>query len=312
MIKGGLEMSAKQNETLLAAWISLLSNLFLTIIKIAVGMVFSSPVLVADGVHNAADVMASVASLGSIRIANRPADKEHPYGYGKAEVIASAIVAIILGFAAVWIASQSIKALFEPATEVHVLAFIAAVISTVWKQALYVYTIRVGKRNNSMGLIATAYDHLADVYASIAAVVGIGLGLIGQYYDAPFAAYGDPVAGIIVAVFVLKMAFEMAKESVQVLMEGSVSPEKLEEYASLVKSFPQVKRIDRLRARTHGQYILVDVRIGVPADLSIQEGHDVSKSIRQLVMKEDTQVKEVLIHLNPWYEEDGDKKVVEP
>lgn len=299
-------MSEKRNESLLAAWISTISNIALTVIKILVGVVFSSPVLVADGIHNAADVMASVASLTSIRIASRPADKKHPYGYGKAEVIASAIVSIVLLFAAIWITIESVKALFNPAGEASIYAFIAAVVSAIWKQALYVYTIRVGKRNNSMGLIATAYDHLADVYASIAAVVGIGLGLVGQYYGAQFAHYGDPIAGIIVAVLVFKMAVEIAKESVQVLMEGSVSPDKIEKYAGIVQTFSQVKRIDRLRARTHGQYILVDVRIGIPADLSIQEGHDVSKLIREKIMKEDPHVNEVLIHLNPWYpEEEG-------
>lgn len=297
-------MSEKRNETLFAAWISVFSNIALTVIKIVIGFLFHSPVLVADGIHNAADVMASLASLGSIRIANKPADQKLPYGYGKAEVIASAIVALILFFASLWIGYQSIVALFEPAHEVHILAFIAAVVSLVWKQILYVYTIRIGKQTNSMGLIATAYDHLADVYASIAAVVGIGLGLLGGYYNAPFAAYGDPIAGIIVAIFVLKMAFEMGKESILVLMEANVPPQKLKEYSEMVLSFPQVKRIDRLRARTHGHYILVDCRIAIPANLSIQEGHDVSKSIRTYIMKKDSLVKEVLIHLNPWYKED--------
>jgi cation diffusion facilitator family transporter len=298
------EMATQNKQSLLAAWISLVSNIFLTVIKVVVGLLFNSPVLLADGVHNAADVVASAASLGSMRISNLPADEDHPYGHGKAEVIASGIVAIILGFAALFIAYHAVEALFKPAVEASMLALVAALISLVWKQVLYVYTMRIGKQINSKGLIATAYDHLADVYASVAAVVGIGLGLLGDHFNIPFAAYGDPIAGILVSILVIKMAFEMGREAIDVLMEKNVSEEKIQEYTQVVKAIPQVKRIDRLRAREHGHYILVDIRVGVPGELTIQEGHDIGRSIKKTIMEKDEQVQEVLVHLNPWYEED--------
>lgn len=155
--------------------------------------------LLADGIHNAADVVASVASLAAMKISNQPADEDHPYGHGKAEIISSGVVAIILALAALFMAYESIKALFHLATEPHMIAFIAAVVSLIWKQILYVYTIRIGRKVNSKGLIATAYDHLADVYASIAAVIGIGIALLNNIYPIPYAAYGDPLAGIIVS-----------------------------------------------------------------------------------------------------------------
>jgi cation diffusion facilitator family transporter len=152
-------------------------------------------------------------------------------------------------------------------------------------------------------LIATAYDHLADVYASIAAVVGIGLALIGETFGIHYLSYGDPLAGIIVSILVLKLAYHMGRESFDVLMEKAVSQEKLDEYSSLVNSVSGVRRIDRLRAREHGHYILVDVRVSVPAELSIQEGHDITKEIKNAIMDTHSDVDEVLIHLNPWYEE---------
>ena len=160
------------NAPIIAVWISLISNIILTILKIVVGTIFQSPVLLADGYHNAGDVVASAAALTSMRISKRPADEDHPYGHGKAEVISSAIVAIILGLAAIYIAYESISAFFNEPEKASLIAFITAVISLVWKQVLYVYTIRIGKKANSKGLIATAYDHLADVYASLAAVIG--------------------------------------------------------------------------------------------------------------------------------------------
>ncbi|CAM4089214.1 cation diffusion facilitator family transporter [Bacillus paramycoides] len=296
-------MNESRKSSLLAAWISVISNILLTLIKITVGILSKSQVLLADGIHNAADVVASVASLGSMKISNQPADEDHPYGHGKAEVISSGIVSIILILAALFMSYESIKALFHPATEPHMIAFIAAIVSLVWKQILYVYTIRIGRQVNSKGLIATAYDHLADVYASIAAVIGIGVSLLNNIYPIPYAAYGDPLAGIIVSFFVLKLAFGMGNEAVYILMEGGLPTEKRGEYKKIIQAHPYVKRIDRIRARELGHYILVDVRISVPAYLSIQQGHDICREIKTAIMEQDSEVYEVLIHLNPWYEE---------
>ncbi|WP_269135875.1 cation diffusion facilitator family transporter [Sporosarcina cyprini] len=291
--------------SLVAIWISLMSNIVLTILKIIVGILFNSPVLLADGFHNAGDVAASAAALTSMRISKRPADEDHPYGHGKAEVIGSGIVAIILGIAALYIAYESIMTFFEEPAKASVIALITAIVSLVWKQVLYIYTMRVGKKTNSKGLIATAYDHLADVYASLAAVVGIGLALIGDMYQIGFLSYGDPFAGVVVSVLVLRLAYEIGKESIDILMEKNVSHERLEEFAKLIRSFPEVKRIDRLRAREHGHYILVDVRVGVSGELTIQEGHDISSAIRNLILKEHDDVDEVLVHLNPWYPDEN-------
>jgi len=289
--------------SLVAIWISLLSNIALTVLKITVGALFNSPVLLADGFHNAGDVAASLAALTAMRISKQPADEDHPWGHGKAEVIGAGIVAIILGAAALYIAYEAILAFFQEPGKASVIALITAIISTVWKQALYMYTIKIGKRENSKGLIATAYDHLADVYASLAAVVGIGLGLLGGYIGVPWLSYADPIAGIIVAYLVFKLAYEMGKESLDILMEKSVSPERLEEFRQTIEAFDDVKRIDRLRAREHGHYVLVDLRIAVPAHYSVHEGHKLTSTIRNTIMEQHPDVDEVLIHLNPWYDE---------
>ena len=295
-------MSSK--APIIAGWISLISNIVLTILKIAVGTIFHSPVLLADGYHNAGDVVASAAALTSMRISQRPADEDHPYGHGKAEVISSAIVAIILGLAAIYIAYESISAFFKEPEKASWIAFFTALISLVWKQGLYMYTIRIGKRVNSKGLIATAYDHLADVYASLAAVIGIGLAIAGDFYDIKIFSYGDPIAGIIVTILVFKLAYEMGREALDTLMEKSVSVERLDNFTTLILTIPEVKRIDRLRAREHGHYVLVDLRIAVKGELTVQEGHDIIRKIKTKIMETHKDVDEVLIHLNPWYELD--------
>lgn len=291
------------NAPIIAAWISLISNIILTILKIVIGTLFRSPVLLADGYHNAGDVVASAAALTSMRISQRPADDDHPYGHGKAEVISAAIVSIILGLAAVYIAYESVSAIFREPEKASIIAFLTAIISLVWKQVLYVYTIRIGKRTNSKGLIATAYDHLADVYASLAAVLGIGLALVGDFYKIKIFAYADPIAGIIVTILVFKLAFHIGKEALDTLMEKSVSLERLNDFTDLINSIPEVKRIDRLRAREHGHYVLVDLRVAVRGELTVQEGHDIIREIKKAIKENQHDVDEVLIHLNPWYDQ---------
>lgn len=295
-------MAVTHSKSLIAIWISLISNVFLTLMKIVVGLLFVSPVLVADGIHNAGDILATVAALTSSMVSKKPADEDHPYGHGKAEVIAAAMVAIILAIAALWIGYQSLLSLLKPPDNESWLPLIAAAVSLLWKQALYLYTIRIGRAENSKSVMATAYDHLADVYASLAAVLGIGLALVGARLDWEWSVYGDPVAGIIVALLVLKLAFNIGKDSVDILMERTVPAEKLSRYEKLISDLDEIRRIDRVRAREHGHYIIVDVRVGVPSHYTIQRGHDISREIKRCIMEEDPDVVEVMVHLNPWEE----------
>jgi len=284
------------------AWISLICNIALTAIKVIVGYIFNSTALLADGIHNGGDVIASLVTLSSMKVAHQPADDDHPYGHGKAEDIASALIALILAIAGFYLIYESIHALFRPANHASIWAFFVALISLIVKSFLYFYTIRLGKKSKSKSLIATAYDHLADVWASLAATVGIGTTFLGNIFNIPYTMYGDPIAGIIVSLLIITVSVEIGIKSINVLMESSVSSKQIETYTKMIDAFPEVKHIDRLRAREHGNYILIDVRISVPGTLTIQEGHNITRQIRDTIMTKDTNVEEVLIHLNPWYE----------
>ena len=291
-----------RTATMAAAVIGLFSNLLLTFLKILIGILFNSQALVADGIHNAADVVASATSLGAMKVSHIPADDEHPYGHGKAEVIASGIVGILLGISAIFMSYRSVESLLRPTSEVHFVSLAVALLSLVWKRLLYVYTIGVGRKFRSKGLIATAYDHLSDVYASLAASVGIGLALIGQHFHISGSGYADPITGIVVSLLILKIAFMMGKEATDILMERNIPGDKLDAYRESVLSVPNVMRVDRIRARELGHYILVDVRASVPAEFTVQEGHDISRTIKEVILDSDKNVQEVLIHLNPWYD----------
>ncbi|MEC0227150.1 cation diffusion facilitator family transporter [Paenibacillus alba] len=296
-------MNSNNKSSVWAIWLSLISNIILTIMKIIIGLIFQSEVLLADGVHNAGDIIATVAALSAMRISKLPADEDHPYGHGKAEVLGSGFVAFILVLAALYIGYHATAAFFHEPLSPSYIALIAAFLSMIWKYVLYVYTMRIGLATSSKGLIATAKDHLADVYASLAAVVGIGLAFIGKSYGIHWLSYGDAAAGIIVSLLVLRLGVEMGKESFDILMEKTVDQQKLFQYSQLIQAIPQVKRIDRIRAREHGHYILVDARVSIPGELTIQQGHDITRAIKESIKEQHQDVDEVLIHLNPWYKE---------
>lgn len=302
-------MTYEGPKALFAAWVSLVSNLVLTLIKIIFGLIFHSTALVADGVHNGGDVIASIATIGSMKLSNHPADREHPYGHGKAEDISTAFISIILIGAASFLTYEAVKALFGPISSVSIWAFAAAVVSAVWKWFLYVYTKKSADRYHSKSLHATAADHLADIYASIAAALGLGISWIGSILHIPYTHYGDPVAGIVVSILILRIAIIMIIKATNVLMESSVDETEQENYRKVFLSFQEVKKIDILRAREQGNVVLIDAQIRIPASFNIQEGDDLTEAIRTKMLRNYPNVEEVLIHINPWYK---DKDLIEP
>ncbi|MCL1632190.1 cation diffusion facilitator family transporter [Sporolactobacillus sp. CPB3-1] len=302
-------MTYEGPKALFTAWVSLISNLLLTLIKLIFGLIFHSTALIADGVHNGGDVIASVATIGSMKLSNHPADREHPYGHGKAEDISTAFISIILTAAALFLTYEAVKALLGPVSSVSIWAFGAALVSALWKWLLYIYTNQAANRYHSKSLQATAADHLADIYASIAAALGLGVSWVGNILHIPYTHYGDPVAGIVVSILILRIAVIMMVKATNVLMESSVDEKDQEKYREIFLSFPEVKNIDILRAREHGNAVLIDAQIRIPASYTIQEGDDLTEAIRSKMIHEYPDVEEVLIHINPWYE---DQKLIEP
>jgi cation diffusion facilitator family transporter len=283
------------------AWISVISNIILTIGKLTVGYFGKSDAVFADGIHSAADVFASVIVLLVIKIANKPADQEHPYGHGKAEVIVSGIVGILLFIVSIYIVYEAIVGFFHPISTPNIMAMWVAIISYGTKEILYRYSLKIGKQYSSKAIEAIALDHKADIVASVAAAIGVILSIIGDKFNLPILLYGDKVASIVVAYLIFKIAKEMLKEAFDILLERNIELDTINEYLSLISSFSDVKRIDRIRAREHGHYVIVDLRVSIDYDKTIKEGHDLSREIKKVLMNKHDNIEEVLIHLNPYF-----------
>lgn len=283
------------------AWISVISNIILTLGKMIIGWYGHSDAVFADGIHSAADVFASVIVLLVIKIANKPADKEHPYGHGKAEVIVSGIVGILLFLVSIYLVFEGITGFFKEVESPSLLAMWVAVFSYVAKVVLYRSSMNVAKQNNSKAIEAIAFDHKADIVASLAAAIGVLLSIIGERFSIHLLQYGDKVASIFVAYLIFKIAKEMLTEAFDILLERNINNETIQEYIAIINEFPDVRRIDRIRARELGHYILVDLRISIDHFKTIKEGHDLARSIKVKLMEQHDNIEEVLIHLNPYF-----------
>ncbi|WP_347814355.1 cation diffusion facilitator family transporter [Alkalihalobacillus sp. LMS39] len=298
----------KQAET--ATWIGIIANGMLAIMKGIIGWIAGSRALIADAAHSASDVAGSFAVLAGLKTAKKPPDKDHPYGHGKAENIATIVVAILLIVVGLEIALSSLKLFFEDAPVAPKgIALLAILISILVKEILFQYKYRLAKKINSQALLAEAWHHRSDVLSSVAAFVGVFGAMLGQQYQIPVLLYFDPLAGLIVAVIVIKIGFSLAKQSSSVMMEQVLEQEEVQPFYETVSMIEGVKNIDEILARTHGHYVVVDIKVAVDANLSVAEGHMISKQVKEKLLTDHDKIKKVFVHINP-YQSDYDKSKV--
>lgn len=286
------------------ALLSLVVNILLTISKLFVGIVGHSSALFADGIHSLSDVFASLLVYLVVGFANKPADKEHPYGHGRAEVVISGLVGVILFIVSVYIVIESAISFLHPIETPKLLGFWIALASCIIKVVLYKVSLNVAQKQDSKAIEAIAYDHKSDILASLFAAIGIVLVYIGVKQEITVLLYADKVASVLVAYLIFNISKEMMIEAFHILIDRSVDEKLMKKYHDIIHTFKEVKRIDKIRAREHGHYVLIDLRISIPHDYSIKQGHDLCREIKQAIKEKYDDVHEVLIHLNPYFEED--------
>ncbi|RKD24661.1 cation transporter [Ammoniphilus oxalaticus] len=284
-----------------AAWLGIVGNIGLAVGKGIIGLSANSKALVADAVHSASDVVGSLAVLIGLRAAKKPPDEDHPYGHGKAESITAMIVGMLLFIIGLQVGYGSIKALFQPLSSPGLIAVFAAFVSMALKEAMFRYKYRLGKRLKSPALIANAWEHRSDVYSSLAAMVGIGGAIIGSKYGHPFLLYLDPIAGIIVSLLVLKMSYDIMKESIHNTLDHVMRSDDARSLVEAVEKVDGVLAVDQLLAREHGHYVIVDVKIAVKPNITVEKGHAIGKSVKMRLISDFDNVHDVMVHINPYY-----------
>lgn len=282
------------------AWVGIVGNLTLAAVKLVIGLLAKSQALIADSVHSASDVVGSVAVLIGLRAAERPPDEDHPYGHGKAESISAIIVAVLLVVVGFEIAQSSIQSFFAPLEAPGFIAVWAAIGSMAVKEWMFRYKYNLGKKLNSQSLIANAWEHRSDVYSSFAALVGIGGAIAGERLSIPWMLYLDPAAGIFVSALVLKMSYNILMESIHSTLDHVLHEEDTAGLRQTISSVEGVLRIDTLRARELGHYLIIDVKVGVDPRMTVEAGHRIGKQVKHELMEKHPQVRDVFVHINPY------------
>lgn len=297
-------MKHETKTIILATWIGIIVNTLLAIIKAIGGVISGSKALLADALHSTSDIVGSIVILFAVKIAHKPPDEEHPYGHGKAENVASLIVALLLIVVGVEISFYSIKIFFgNVPTPPGTIALWIIIISILVKEALFHYKHYLGKKYNSSALVSEAWHHRSDSLSSLAALLGIVASILSDKFNIPFLIYGDAISGIIVSLIVVKVGYNLAKDSSLVIMEKVLTDDdkSVQAFKKTVMDIEGVKRIDTLYARTHGSYVIIDIKLSVESYLSIEEGHTIGKHVKDTLMDEYPQVENVLVHLNPYH-----------
>ncbi|MGD8783295.1 MAG: cation diffusion facilitator family transporter [Thioalkalispiraceae bacterium] len=277
-------------------------DLLLGIAKIIGGWFASSQALIADGVHSLSDLATDIIVLYAAKHSHREADAEHPYGHGRIETLATVLLGVALIGVAIGLSLDAIDRLFneERLLQPTIMAMYIALVSVISKEIIYHYSMRIARKYRSEMLKANAWHSRTDAISSIIVVIGVLGSMAGLNYL-------DAIAAVGVGVMIAKIGWDLAFQSVKELIDTGLDPERVDMIRDTIMGVHGVKSLHVLRTRRMGSDALVDVHIQVNPNLSVSEGHHISESVRERVMKEVDEVSDVMVHIDP-----EDDEVVAP
>lgn len=285
-----------ENLAMRVSVVTILGNLILTVFKLAAGMLAHSGAMISDAVHSASDVLSTFVVIAGVKLSGKESDKEHPYGHERLECVAAVILSVMLAITGAGIGWAGIQNIFGDAAELVIpgrLALAAAVISIVSKEAMYWYTRNAAKKLDSSALMADAWHHRSDALSSVGSFVGI----LGARLGVPVL---DPVASVVICLFILKAALDIFKDAISKMIDTSC-PEKVEEeMRKVVKAQDGVLGIDRLQTRLFGDRVYVELDIAADANATLTKAHDVAVRVHDAIEGTFPKVKHCMVHVNPF------------
>lgn len=273
---------------------TLIVNLLLAVGKLVAGILGNSSAMVADAVHTFSDVLTTIIVLLGLRVSSKKADAGHPYGHERYESVFAKILSIILLITGIFLGYESFQILKSGNIETPgMIALIAALISIIIKELMYRYTMGVAKKIKSISMEADAWHNRSDALSSIGTFVGILGAKIG------FPAL-DPIAGLVVAFMVIKVGMDLYLKSIKELVDEAASDEIIKRIEIISNSIPGVKKINKLKTRVFGNRVFVDLDIAVDPDITVKEGHDISKELHDELEGQIEDIKHTMIHVEPF------------
>lgn len=276
-------------------YFSIAGNALLAAIKALAGFFGNSYALIADAIESTTDIFASILVLFGIKYAAKPADKNHPYGHGRAEPLITFMVVGFLITSATIIAYESIINIRTPheTPEVWTLYILGAII--IWKEISFQIVMKKAKETNSSSLKADAWHHRSDAVTSIAAFIGISIAIIfGKGYET-----ADDWAALFASAFILYNSYLIFRPALGEIMDEHVYDELIEEIRKVSLQVEGVMGTEKCFIRKAGLKYHVDLHASVKGDITVKEGHDIAHHLKDHLRKELPQLGHVLIHIEP-------------
>lgn len=275
-------------------------NIVLTTFKIIAGILGRSAAMVADGIHSLSDLLSDIVVLVFTHISSKGKDKDHSFGHGKFETLATLIVSVILVAVGARLMAGGVKSIIEvlngnPIPVPGRIALWAAIVSIISKELLYHATVRTAKRVNSPVVIANAWHHRSDAFSSIGALVGIGGAMIlGDKWTIL-----DPIASCCISIAIIVVAVKMALPSLAELLETSLPDEIEQDIITTANSVPGVENIHELKTRRNGISYIIDAHVVVNPHISITEGHNIATDVENALRNKYGHETQINIHIEP-------------
>ncbi|MEQ9407777.1 MAG: cation diffusion facilitator family transporter [Fuerstiella sp.] len=279
-----------------AALLGLVANLILGLVKLVGGIVGKSFALISDAVNSLGDVFASLVVLFGLRVAQRPADAEHPYGHTKAESIAGSNVALLVVISAVIVGWEAIQRINVPHDLPPIWTLWIAGANVLIKEGLYRYKVRVAKRTGSSSILANAWDHRSDALCSFAVLIGLGI----VRWGGPEWIGADEVAALVVVAAIVWSGLQLFRKSSSELMDLQADDELVEQIKMAAENVPDVKAVEKLWVRKSGLEYFVDIHIEVDQFLTVAEGHRIGHQVKDKLIADFSTLRDVLVHLEPF------------
>ncbi|MDE5887560.1 MAG: cation diffusion facilitator family transporter [Muribaculaceae bacterium] len=294
-------MKEREKQIYRVTIVGTIVNALLIVVKFIAGVFGKSSALIADAVHSLTDFITDVVVLIFVHIAGKPRDTDHGYGHGKYETLATMIIGVFLAAAGIGLFFNGLKLVIsslkgEILPEPNWIALSVALVSIFAKEILYRYTLREGKKLNSDAVIANAWHHRSDAISSLGTVVGIaGAMFLGEKWRIL-----DPLAAVVVSIFIVKAGYDIIKPAINELLESSLPKDQTSEIEKIIRDVDGVKDFHNLRTRKIGNAIALDVHVKMDGNLTLFAAHDIASEIEQQLRKRFGKESMINIHMEPY------------
>lgn len=276
--------------------VSIIGNSILSLFKLLSGIIGHSGAMISDAIHSASDVFSSIIVIIGVKSSRKESDDEHPYGHERFESVAAIVLSVILCITGLFIGHTAIENLSAGAEAIRkpgILALIAAIVSIVTKEAMYWYTRHYAKKIDSSALMAEAWHHRSDALSSIGALIGIWGARLGHVWL-------DPVASLIICVFIVKAAYDIFRDAIEKMVDHACSTEMQSGIVDCAKAQEGVLGTGKLQTRQFGNMVYVDLEIFADGEMTLNESCEISERVHSAIEKSFPKIKHITVRVSPY------------